>query len=167
MKKSPEKTISLAAVAEAIRHKPMPTVAELLGADYTEAMQAAFPDVTPHYKPFGYNALIQLRCAPKKSKGGIILTDDDQDRELVRTQAGLVRCLAAACFRDRQTGEPWVEGAWYEPGDFVRCSMYGGDRWRQTVVADDGTKTEVLFSFFKDSDISGLVDGDPLTLKNS
>jgi hypothetical protein len=142
-----------------------PTVEQLLGPLYTPEMRAAFPDVKPPYSPFGYLVLVQLKLPPKKS-GSILLADDSIDTERHRSQAALVRSFGVSCFKDRQTGEQWIEGPWFKVGDFIRCPMYGGDRFYADAKID-GKVEKVCFAFFKEADAIALVTGDPLTLQTS
>lgn len=144
----------------------VPTVAALLGSAYSDSYKMAFPDVQPPYAPFGYLALVQLRT-PHRKIGSIIMTDESVDAELPRSQAALVRALGPACFRDRQTGESWVEGAWFRPGDFIRIPLYGGDRFDVEYKTEVGTRETVRFAFIKEADAIALVTGDPLNIKNS
>jgi hypothetical protein len=65
-------------------------------------------------------------------------------------------------FKNRTTMEPWPEGNWCKPGDFVRVPKYGGDRW--TVKTADGAD-EALLVIFNDLDLIGKVTGDPLGIK--
>lgn len=147
--------------------KSVQSVRELLGERYTVAMQGAFPDVDPPYGvPFGYLAMLQLRLPIKVSKGGILIPELEQDNERYRTQAALVRALAPQCFHDRQTGDPWKEGAWYTPGDFIRCPMYGGDRF-DVEIPGAGGDAKVTFVFIKECDAVAPVMGNPLTIKTS
>ena len=141
-------------------------VKALLGPKYTADMQFYFPDVDPGYRIFGYNVLVQLRMPKQKSKGGIIFTANDKDSERVRTQAALVRAMGPSSFHRRDTLEPWPEGAWCTPGMFVRVPMYGGDRFDLDVEID-GTKDEVRFALFKDTDLIAEALGDVLSIKTS
>lgn len=153
----------------------IPTVAELLGARYTAEYQEAFPDVQPPYLPFGYLALLQLRVPSTRTPSGLLIKPSSEiDTEKVRTQAALVRALGVSCFKDRQTGADWVEGAWYKAGDFIRSPMYGGDRFTVEYMPKMGTtkdsapvKDTVLFVFIKEADAIGLVTGDPLRIATS
>lgn len=148
----------------------MPSVAELLGDKYTAEYRESFPDITPPYAPFGYLALLQLR-SPKTKVGSIIVPDSEVDAERYRVQSMLVRALGVSCFRDRQTGEPWVEGAWFKPGDFVRGPMFGGDRFdvefEKTTPGGLKLKDKVTFVFVKDADVIALVTGNPLNVTTS
>ena len=71
-------------------------------------------------------------------------------------------CVGELAFKNRTTMEPWPEGSWCSPGDFVRVPKYGGDRW--TIKSLDGEQ-EVLLVIFNDLDLIGKVTGDPLAIK--
>jgi hypothetical protein len=64
-------------------------------------------------------------------------------------------------FKNRNTQEPWPEGAWSKVGDFVRVPKYGGDKW--SVKTDDDQ--EVIFVILNDLDLVGEITGDPLAFK--
>lgn len=121
----------------------------------------AFPAVDPGVKPFGSRVLCQIRLAKKKTKGGIILTGDTKDTETWNTQVAKVVAVGDLAFKNRNTQEPWPEGSWATPGDFVRVPKYGGDKW--TVKIDDDQ--EVIFVILNDLDLIGVVTGDPLAMK--
>ncbi|MFZ5784007.1 MAG: hypothetical protein ACOY4R_27730 [Pseudomonadota bacterium] len=140
----------------------IPTVAELLGEAYTPALKVAFPDVAPPFVPCGYLILCQLRSPRKLSKGGIIIPDDTKDAEKYRTQTALVRFVGPAAFKRRDTLAPWPEGAWCDAGQFVRTPMYGGDR---VAVPYGQGDEEALFMTIKDTDVMGVIVGDPLAVK--
>lgn len=123
----------------------------------------AFPPVDPGVVPYGSRVLVQIRTPKTKSKGGIILTPDTKETELWNTQTAKVVAVGALAFKNRNTMEPWPEGAWCKPGEFVRVPKYGGDRW-QVPVSKDGSEF-ALFVIFNDLDVIGLVTGDPLEIK--
>jgi len=132
----------------------------------TEALLIAFPDVDPGIVPFGYLVLLQLRTPRKLSKGGLIIPDDSRDAERYRVQTGLVRSFGPSAFKRRDNLLPWPEGDWCKVGDFVRCPMYGGDRW--IVPVPGGLPDEhAVFMICKDTDLIGLVTGDPLAVVTS
>lgn len=76
----------------------------------------AFPDADPGIVPCGSRLLVQIRSPRSKSKGGIILTNNDRDTELWNTQIGKVVSMGALAFCNRNTREPWPEGAGARPG---------------------------------------------------
>jgi hypothetical protein len=140
----------------------IPTIAELLGDEYTESIRESFPDIPPTHYPSGMFLLCQLRT-PKRKSGSIILTDNTRDEEKFRVQVALVRAMGPAAFKNRATMEPWPEGAWCRPGDFVRVPMYGGDRIAVPFGSGDD---EALFITIKDLDVTGVVIGDPMAVKS-
>lgn len=121
----------------------------------------AFPPVDPGVQPFGSRVLCQIRRAKTKTKGGIILAGETRDTETWNTQVAKVITMGPLAFHNRNTMEPWPEGAWVNVGDFVRAPKYGGDRW--SVRTEDGE--EILFVIFNDLDLLGKITGDPLAMK--
>jgi co-chaperonin GroES (HSP10) len=124
-------------------------------------LDEAFPPIDAGVKPFGSRVLCQIRLAKRKTKGGIILTGDTKDTETWNTQVAKVVAIGDLAFKNRNTQEPWPEGSWAKPGDFVRVPKYGGDKW--TVKIDDDQ--EVIFVILNDLDLIGAVTGDPLAMK--
>ena len=127
-----------------------------------ESIDEAFPPIDPGVEPFGSRVVVQIRAPKKKTKGGIILTDDTKDTEMWNTQVAKVIAIGELAFKNRNTQEPWPEGSWCQPGDFVRVPKYGGDKWSIRHGDDD---TEILFVIFNDLDLIGKVTGDPLAMK--
>jgi len=133
----------------------------------------AFPACDPGVEPLGSRVLLQVRQAKRKTKGGIILTDDVRDTETYNTQVGKVLRCGPLAFRNRNTGAPWPEGSWCEPGDFVRMPKYGGDRWSIKLWNEDGTarrgddgkQEEVLVVLFDDLHLQVKIVGDPTQVK--
>ncbi len=125
------------------------------------SIDEAFPPIDPGVQPFGSRVLCQIRLAKKKTAGGIILTGDTKDTETWNTQVAKVVAVGDLAYKNRNTQEPWPEGSWAMPGDFVRVPKYGGDKW--TVKIDDDQ--EVIFVILNDLDLIGKVTGDPLAMK--
>lgn len=126
-----------------------------------QTLEEAFPPVDPGVLPLGSRVLLQIRSVKKKTSGGIILVDDVSATEKWNTQVAKVIAVGPLAFRDRKTMEPWLEGAWTNPGDYVRCPKYGGDRWE--VTGEDGEPC--LFLIINDVEVIGKVTGDPLAIK--
>jgi co-chaperonin GroES (HSP10) len=127
-----------------------------------DALVEAFPAVDAGVRPFGSRVLVQIRSPIKKTKGGIHIIEDIRDTEKWNTQVAKVISLGPLAFKNRTTMEPWPEGAWCKPGDFIRVAKYGGDRW-EVVFGDDGEKA--MFVIFNDLDVLGDVTGNPLVVK--
>lgn len=121
----------------------------------------AFPPIDPGVRPFGSRVLLQIRRAKSKTKGGIILAGETRDTEMWNTQVAKVIAMGPLAFHNRNTMEPWPEGAWVGVGDYVRAPKYGGDRW--SVGIADGE--EIIFVIFNDLDLVGKITGDPLAMK--
>lgn len=121
-------------------------------------LEDAFPIVDPGLVPFGEDVIVQIRSPRRVSSGGIILTEDTRDTEIWNTQVARVVDLGPVTFCNRTTLEPWPEGAWCKPGDYVRVPKYGGDRWWVDVPGHADGKA--LFVLFRDTDLKGLVPED-------
>lgn len=139
----------------------MKEIANAISFDYV-SVDEAFPAADPGVIPFGSRVLVQIRTPKKRTRGGIILTDDVRETEIYNTQVAKVIAIGTLAFRNRNTMELWPEGSWCSVGDFVRVPRYGGDRW--TVKTADG-KDEAIVVIFNDLDLVGKVTGDPLSVK--
>lgn len=141
--------------------------------------EQAFPNVDPGLKPFGSTVLVQIRQPMRKTAGGTILPDEAREAEHYNTQVALVRAVGPMAFKNRNSGELWPEGAWCEPGDFVRVPKYQGDRFlvqfprteaeRNPDTGKDEPVTraeECIFVLFKDLAILGKYTSDPLAIRS-
>lgn len=135
----------------------MPTLTEAEQAD----VDLAFPVIDPGILPFGSRVLVQIRRPIKRTRGGLILPDETVDTDKWNTQVGKVIAIGPLAFRNRTTMDPWREGAWAHPGEFVRCMKYGGDRWEIPI----NDKETVQFVLFDDLNLLGLVTVNPLSIK--
>lgn len=127
---------------------------------YEDALGEAFPAADAGVQPFGSRVLVQIRT-PKKKVGSILLVQDTKDTEKWNTQVAKVIAVGSLAYKNRNTQEPWPEGQWCQPGDFVRVPKYGGDRWEVPLNKDENA----MFVIFNDLDIIGKVTGDPLAIK--
>jgi co-chaperonin GroES (HSP10) len=127
-----------------------------------EGIDDAFPPCDPGVVPFGSRVLVQIRTPKKKTRGGIILSEEIRETESYNTQVAKVIVVGSLAFKNRNTLEPWPEGSWCAPGDFVRVPRYGGDRWTMKTKAGDD---EAILVIFNDLDLVGKVTGDPLAMK--
>ena len=121
-----------------------------------------FPKIDPGAEPLGGRVIVQYRRVKRRSAGGIILHDETRETEKWNTQVAKLIAVGPLAFRKRDTMEPWPEGVWARPGDFVRVPKYGGDRWEIPV---DGEDEPALFGIFNDHELIVKVVGDPLLVK--
>lgn len=153
---------TIAPVAESVKK-----VIEATGRKYDDVLAYAFPDVAPPIIPLGTRLLVQLRTPgsfkilPNGKK--FYFADESQAWMQAEVQTSLVRAMGPAAFRNRATMQPWPEGAWCVPGEFIRMPKYGGDRI--AVPIGDEQNREAIFMMLEDRDVVGLVRGDPLSIK--
>lgn len=121
------------------------------------SLEEAFPKADPGLVPYGSNILVQLRTPPTKSKGGIHLPEESRETDQWNTQVAKLVAVGPVAFRNRDTMELWPEGAWAQPGEYVRVPKYGGDRWW---VDSEGVDKKSLFVIFNDMDLVGRVPED-------
>lgn len=141
----------------------MREIANTVDFDYG-SIDEAFPPCDPGIRPYGSRVLVQVRMPRKKTKGGIILSDETRVTDHWNTQVAKVLEVGPLAFKNRNTMEPWPEGSWCTAGTFVRVPKYGGDRWTVKVNID-GEEDETLIAMFNDTDLLGEVTGDPLKIK--
>ena len=78
-------------------------------------------------KPVGYRMLVRPYAGPKKTKGGIILTDTASETIQMTTVVGLVVALGDLCYKDKTK---FPNGAWCKEGQFVIYGRYAGSRFK-------------------------------------
>lgn len=139
----------------------MGTVLSTMDFGYS-GLDEAFPACDPGVRPPGALVLCQLRSPKRKTAGGIFLTDEIIETILWNTQVAKIVAVGALAFKDRKTMEEWPEGAWCGVGDYVRVPKYGGDRWIVDLPSDDA---QAFFLIVKDTDLLGVITGDPLAMK--
>jgi co-chaperonin GroES (HSP10) len=127
----------------------------------SDAFAEAFPTADPGITPFGSRVLVQIRTPRTKTASGIIIDNGSRDTEKWNTQVARVVSVGALAFKNRNTMDPWPEGSWCTPGDYVRVPKYGGDRWEVSLSNGESA----LFVIFNDLDIIGQVTGDPLAIR--
>lgn len=125
-------------------------------------LERAFPEVDPLINPAGSNVLIQLRSPKAKTQGGILLSTYSQEAERDKEQTAKIIAVGPVAFRNRDTMEPWREGAWCEVGDYVRVPRYIHDRWE--IQLPDGNTAH--FGLINDLTITGILKpgADPLAI---
>lgn len=129
-------------------------------------IEAAFPAVNCPVIPLGNRILVQIRLPKTKTTSGIILTNDTTEDNYRNEQTAKVLKIGAGAFTFPSSGEKWPSGAWFSEGAFVRVPLHGGDNHWTSI--DEGDKTKLLlFKTFKDYEIIGLIEGNPLDIKTN
>ena len=138
-----------------------------MGKAFDDAEMAwAFPSVDPGAKPLGGRILVQLRRAKRKAtKAGIILVSETKETEKWQNMVARVIEIGPLAFRKRDTMEPWPEGSWCQPGDYIRVPKWGGDRWEVKVPGEDDLEDPALFMILNDHEVIAKVTGNPLDMK--
>ena len=124
-------------------------------------VQWAYPDVNPGIAPLGGRVLVQLRRVKKTTQSGIIMVEETRDYEKYNTQTAKVVSIGPLAFKKKDTMEPWPEGVWADPGDFVRVPKFGGDRFE--VAIKEEPEEPALFMLINDHELIAKVIGDPLS----
>lgn len=125
-------------------------------------VMANFPAVAPKVVPLGARVVLQLVSPRQKTASGILLVEETKETERWNNQVARVIAVGPLAFCNRETAEPWKEGMWCEPGDFVIVPRWGGNR--RTVKSADGTET-VYFVTINDHEIIEKVYGNPMELE--
>jgi len=125
------------------------------------SLEEAFPNVQPGLRPFGDKVLVQIRTPMTRTKTGFYIPEEARDTEKWNTQVAKVISLGPVAFKNRDTLQSWPEGDWVKSGIYVRVPKYGGDRW-EVPVPESADKA--LFALFRDVDLVGEVEGDPLSM---
>ena len=104
--------------------------------------------------PTGYRILVLPYAGPKKTKGGIILTDTSSETIQMTTVVGLVVEMGDLCYKDK---EKFPSGAWCKKGQFVIYGRYAGSRFKtkygeHRILNDD----EIIATISKPEDILHL-----------
>lgn len=128
-------------------------------------LEWAFPVVEPGNKPFGDRVLVQLRRQKVKTDSGIVLPNETQDTNRANDPVARMLMLGPLAYKKRDTMEPWVEGVWCQPGDFVRVPIFGGDRWEKPIPGTKDPVECVMFAIFKDFEIIAAITEDPVGVK--
>jgi co-chaperonin GroES (HSP10) len=142
----------------------IPTIEGKEGAPDPTELAWAFPEINPGQRPFGGRVIVQLRRI-KKTAGRIIIVDETKENEKWNNMIGKVVAIGPLAFKNRDTMQPWAEGAWAEIGDYVRVPRWGGDRWERVVPNADEHEEPVLFMTINDHELISAITDDPLSFK--
>ena len=77
--------------------------------------------------PTGYRILVLPYAGPKKTKGGIYLSDSTQETIQMTTVCAYVLKMGDLCYKDK---EKFPNGPWCNKGDWVIFGRYAGSRFK-------------------------------------
>ena len=102
-------------------------------------------------KPVGYRMLIRPWSGEKKTKGGILITENTQSTIEMTTVVGLVIMMGELCYKDEKK---FPSGPWCKEGQFVIYGQYAGSRFKtkygeHSILNDD----EIIATIRKPEDI--------------
>jgi co-chaperonin GroES (HSP10) len=126
------------------------------------SLDEAFPDISPGVEPLGSRVIVQVRLPRRRTKSGLILTDETMEADADQMQTAKVVGAGPLAFRNRDTGKEWPEGAWVKNGDFVRIPKYAGDRFHIPVKDALVPGERITFAIFNDLDLTARFTGNPL-----
>ena len=78
-------------------------------------------------KPTGWRLLVLPFKGKKKTKGGILYSDEQIERQQLATVCGNVLAVGPQAYRDK---ERYPEGPWCKKGDWVIFARYAGSRFK-------------------------------------
>lgn len=126
----------------------------------SDSVEWSFPDVAPGIEPLGGRVLVQLKRVKKTTASGLVLVNETRDQEKWNTQTAKVVMIGPLAFKKKDTMEPWPEGVWANPNDFVRVPKWGGDRFEVPVPGEPDEPA--LFMLINDHELIAKVVGNPL-----
>ena len=78
-------------------------------------------------QPTGYRVLVLPYSGPKKTKGGVILSDQTAETIQMTTVCGLVLKMGNLCYRDK---DKFPLGPWCKLHEWIIFSRYAGSRFK-------------------------------------
>lgn len=121
----------------------------------------AFPDVDPGVRPYGHRILVQLKQSARKTEAGLLVGEDATQTDQDNTKVAKVISVGPVAFHNRETLEPWPEGNWANPGDFVRIPLHTNAQNSWTVPYKNG---RISFTIIDDLQLLGE-QPDPFYIK--
>ena len=79
------------------------------------------------HSPTGYRILVLPYAGPKKTKGGIYLSDSTQETIQMTTVCAYVLKMGDLCYKDK---DKFPNGPWCQKGDWVIFGRYAGSRFK-------------------------------------
>lgn len=105
-------------------------------AEHGEQMAMRFPSGPVHFTPINCQVLLQDRSGRSKTKGGILLTDTQQDYDSRVEFIAKVIAIGPLVFWHELSGEYLPGAPWFKPGNFVLVPKHSSTRYRHDRDAD-------------------------------
>lgn len=137
------------------------TLSTLASCGY-RSIEEAFPELDMFQlgmRPLGANLLVQMRLPKNKTASGLVLPDNVREFDVYQNVLGKVIAIGPVAFKDRNTLEPWKEGAWVDVGGFVYVPKYTHNT-RNIPFGDES----IELRFVRDTDLICAID--ILTVQN-
>jgi co-chaperonin GroES (HSP10) len=115
-----------------------------------ENMEQSVLDRIP--KPTGWRIVVLPFRPPKKSRGGIVLSEQAVERQQIATVCGYVVALGELAYADT---EKFPFGSWCQKGDWIVFGRYAGAR-----IGIDGGEIRILND---DEVLAKISDPDDIT----
>ena len=77
--------------------------------------------------PTGWRILVLPFKGKKKTKGGILYSDEQVERQQLATVCGNILAMGPDCYKDN---EKFPRGPWCKKGDWVIFARYAGSRFK-------------------------------------
>ena len=77
--------------------------------------------------PTGWRILVLPFKGKKKTKGGILYSDEQIERQQLATVCGNILAMGPDCYKDN---EKFPRGPWCKKGDWVIFARYAGSRFK-------------------------------------
>lgn len=103
------------------KHKPA------LEEKYKEEKKAIEEEANKLPVPTGWRLLVLPFKGKKKTKGGILYSDEQIERQQLATVTGCVLAVGPQAYKDK---ERYPEGPWCKKGDWVIFARYAGSRFK-------------------------------------
>jgi co-chaperonin GroES (HSP10) len=112
---------------------PFPEYLDLTPAQELELTEL-FPDVEPPYRPMHAWIVIQERLPRAKTKGGLILSAETQDRDRMDMNIGRIAAVGPLAFWSPALNREVPDEAKVQLGEFVRIPKFSADRPEENKV---------------------------------
>ena len=102
--------------------------------------------------PVGWRLLVLMLTTPEQTAGGILLIDEERDRQAIVSPQGVVVGMGSMAYQSTSEGDQrYATGPWCNVGDRIIFQRYGGRAFRCA-------NGQILITI-NDTDPMGVIDG--------